>query len=197
MPVYDYDPPERFVVGAVGQPGARTFYLQARGQGRITTVVLEKFQVAVLADRLDELLDEVLRRSGGRAPVPAVAPAELADEDPLDLPIDEDFRVGTMALAWDPETSQVIIEAQEMVDEDEEYGEDDVAGPAGERREPAVLRVRISAAAARAFSRRALEIVAAGRPPCPLCGRPLDPQGHICVRLNGHHPGGMSGQGIA
>lgn len=193
MPVFDYDPPDRFVAGAVGQPGARAFFLQARGQGRITTVALEKFQVAVLADRLDELLDEVLRRSGGRAPVPAVAPAELADEDPLDMPIDEDFRVGTMALAWDPETSQVIIEAQEALDEDAE----DAAGPLDDQREPAVLRVRISAAAARAFSRRALEIVAAGRPPCPLCGRPLDPQGHICIRLNGHHPGGMSGQGTA
>ncbi|ADG88647.1 hypothetical protein TBS_09450 [Thermobispora bispora] len=184
MPVYDYDPPERFVVGAVGQPGARTFYLQARGQGRITTVVLEKFQVAVLADRLDELLDEVLRRSGGRAPIPALPPADLTDDEPLETPFDEDFRVGTMALGWDPETSQVIIEAQEAVDEDED-------DPTGERPEPAVLRVRISPAVARAFSRRALKVVAAGRPPCPLCGRPIDPHGHICVRLNGHHPGGL------
>jgi uncharacterized repeat protein (TIGR03847 family) len=186
MPVFDYDPPDRFVAGAVGQPGARAFFLQARGQGRVTTVALEKFQVAVLADRLDELLDEVLRRSGGRAPVPAMAPADLADEAPLDLPLDEDFRVGTMALAWDPETSQVIIEAQEAgeADEEDEPIDDD-------RPEPAVLRVRISPAAARAFSRRALDVVAAGRPPCPLCGQPLDPDGHICVRLNGHHPGGL------
>ncbi|GAA0374591.1 DUF3090 domain-containing protein [Microbispora corallina] len=191
MPVFDYDPPDRFVAGAVGQPGARTFFLQARGQGRITTVALEKFQVAVLADRLDELLDEVLRRSGGRAPVPAMAPAELADQGPLDLPLDEDFRVGTMALAWDPDTSQVIIEAQEAGEsDDDEEDEDDPL--ADDRPEPAVLRVRISAAAARAFSRRALEVVAAGRPPCPLCGRPLDPDGHICVRLNGHHPGGLT-----
>ncbi|WP_036318626.1 DUF3090 domain-containing protein [Microbispora sp. ATCC PTA-5024] len=191
MPVFDYDPPDRFVAGAVGQPGARTFFLQARGQGRITTVALEKFQVAVLADRLDELLDEVLRRSGGRAPVPAMAPAELADQGPLDLPLDEDFRVGTMALAWDPDTSQVIIEAQEAGEsDDDEEDEDDLL--ADDRPEPAVLRVRISAAAARAFSRRALEVVAAGRPPCPLCGRPLDPEGHICVRLNGHHPGGLT-----
>ncbi|ETK38066.1 hypothetical protein MPTA5024_00705 [Microbispora sp. ATCC PTA-5024] len=154
-------------------------------------MALEKFQVAVLADRLDELLDEVLRRSGGRAPVPAMAPAELADQGPLDLPLDEDFRVGTMALAWDPDTSQVIIEAQEAGEsDDDEEDEDDLL--ADDRPEPAVLRVRISAAAARAFSRRALEVVAAGRPPCPLCGRPLDPEGHICVRLNGHHPGGLT-----
>jgi uncharacterized repeat protein (TIGR03847 family) len=182
MPVFDYDPPDRFVAGAVGQPGSRAFFLQARAAGRITTVGLEKFQVAVLADRLDELLDEVLRRSGGRAPVPAMAPAELADKAPLDLPIDEDFRVGTMALAWDPETSQVVIEAQEATEDDEddeEFGGED-------RPEPAVLRVRISPGQARAFTKRALEIVAAGRPPCPLCGQPLDPEGHICVRLNGH-----------
>ncbi|WP_433423229.1 DUF3090 domain-containing protein [Microtetraspora malaysiensis] len=189
MPVFDYDPPDRFVAGAVGQPGARAFFLQARGQGRITTVALEKFQVAVLADRLDELLDEVLRRTGGRAPVPASAPVELADDAPLDLPIDEDFRVGTMALAWDPETSQVIIEAQEATAAEEE---DELLEPDELELEPAVLRVRISPAAARAFSRRALDLVAAGRPPCPLCGQPLEPEGHICVRLNGHHPGGMS-----
>ncbi|WP_067131712.1 DUF3090 domain-containing protein [Microtetraspora malaysiensis] len=191
MPVFDYDPPDRFVAGAVGQPGARAFFLQARGQGRMTTVALEKFQVAVLADRLDELLDEVLRRTGGRAPVPASAPVELADDAPLDLPIDEDFRVGTMALAWDPETSQVIIEAQEATaaeEEDELFEPDELELEL----EPAVLRVRISPAAARAFSRRALDLVAAGRPPCPLCGQPLEPEGHICVRLNGHHPGGMS-----
>ena len=101
MPVFDYDPPERFVAGAVGQPGARAFFLQARAEGRLTTVGLEKFQVAALADRLDELLDEVLRRSGGTAEVPAVAPPGLADNDPLEQPLDEDFRVGTMALAWD------------------------------------------------------------------------------------------------
>src|ERR1044072_9429910 len=94
MPVFDYDPPERFVAGAVGQPGSRTFFLQARGQGRLTTVALEKFQGAALADRLDELLDEVLRRGEGSVPVPAVAPAALADNAPLDVPISEDFRVG-------------------------------------------------------------------------------------------------------
>ncbi|MFD2351735.1 DUF3090 family protein [Nonomuraea ferruginea] len=102
----------------------------------------------------------------------------MADEGPLDVPVAEDFRVGTMALAWDPERSQVVIEAQEMVDEE------DLGAP-----EPAVLRVRISAGAARAFTRRALDIVAAGRPPCPLCGQPLDAEGHVCVRLNGYRGG--------
>lgn len=179
MPVFDYDPPERFVAGAVGQPGSRAFFLQARGQGRLTTVALEKFQVAALADRLDELLDEVLRRSGGTAEVPATAPAALTDNAPLDVPISEDFRVGTMALAWDSDTAQVVIEAQEAVAEEEEFGPSLFA-------EPAVLRVHISGGLARAFTKRALALVAAGRPPCPLCSQPLDAKGHICVRLNGY-----------
>lgn len=178
MPVFDYDPPERFVAGALGQPGARAFFLQARAEGRLTTVALEKLQVAALASRLDELLDEVLRRSGGAAHVPAIAPADLSDDAPLDAPLAEDFRVGTMALAWDPDTSQVVIEAQEVIDEE------DLEAP-----EPAMLRVRISAGAARAFTQRALKVVAAGRPPCPLCAQPLDAGGHVCVRLNGYRGG--------
>jgi uncharacterized repeat protein (TIGR03847 family) len=178
MPVFDYDPPERFVAGALGQPGARAFFLQARAEGRLTTVALEKVQVAALAGRLDELLDEVLLRSGGTAHIPAIAPADLADDGPLDLPLDQDFTVGTMTLAWDPEASQVVIEAQEVVDEE------DTAAP-----EPAMLRVRISAGTARAFTQRALRIVSAGRPPCPLCGQPLDAGGHVCVRLNGYRGG--------
>ncbi|MFB9677199.1 DUF3090 domain-containing protein [Streptosporangium vulgare] len=188
MPVFDYDPPERFVAGAVGQPGSRTFFLQARGQGRLTTVALEKFQVAALADRLDELLDEVLRRGEGTVPVPAVAPAALADNAPLDMPISEDFRVGVMALAWDPEAAQVVIEAKEAVPEDEEFEPSPLV-------EPTVLRVHISPGAARAFTKRAMALVAAGRPPCPLCAQPLDAEGHICVRLNGYRGSSASSAG--
>lgn len=181
--VFFYDPPERFVAGAVGQPGERTFFLQARGSGRITSVALEKFQVASLAQRLEELLDEVLRQSEDQAAVPAVAPSDLEDDEPLEQPVLEEFRVGTMALAWDPDQQRVIIEAQaaaeEDVDEDEiEPFSDDVEGPD-------VLRVSITPSNARAFAQRALKIVAAGRPPCPFCGQPLDPGGHICPRQNG------------
>ncbi|MFD0690394.1 DUF3090 domain-containing protein [Actinomadura fibrosa] len=180
MPVISYDLPDRFVAGAVGRPGDRAFYLQARSGRRVTSVGLEKFQVTLLAERLEELLDEVLRRSGGEAAVPAVAPSELRDDGPLDQPVEEEFKVGTMALAWDPDGEQVVIEAQEVGEgEDEaEVGEDDPA--------IAVLRVRISAAQARAFAERALKVVAAGRPPCPLCGLPLDTEGHVCPRQNGY-----------
>ncbi|MGA3152855.1 MAG: DUF3090 domain-containing protein [Streptosporangiaceae bacterium] len=184
MPVYSYDPPERFIAGTVGQPGERTFYLQASGGGRTTSVALEKMQVSQLAERLDELLDEVLRRSGGAAAVPAAAPVTLADDGPLELPLMEDFRVGAIALAWDHDGERVIIEAQEESEEPLEPLTDDV--PEGG---PAILRVRITAAAARAFSQRALQVVSQGRPQCPLCGLPLDPSGHVCPRQNGHRAG--------
>jgi uncharacterized repeat protein (TIGR03847 family) len=184
MPVYSYDPPERFVAGTVGQPGERTFYLQASGGGRTTSVALEKGQVSQLAERLDELLDEVLRRTAGSTGVPAAAPAALADDGPLEQPLMEDFRVGAIALAWDHEDERVIIEAQQETDEPIEPLTDDVPEDG-----PGVLRVRISAAAARAFSKRALQVVSQGRPPCPLCGLPLDPAGHVCPRQNGHRVG--------
>jgi len=99
MPVFFYDPPDRFVAGAVGQPGERVFYLQATSSGRVTSVALEKFQVSLLAERIDELLDEVLRRTSGSPEVPASAPTVLQDDAPLDLPLLEDFRVGAIALA--------------------------------------------------------------------------------------------------
>jgi uncharacterized repeat protein (TIGR03847 family) len=178
--VFDYDPPERFVAGTVGEPGSRTFFLQARSGTRVTSVALEKAQVSVLAERVEELLDEVLRVSGGTAPVPAVAPVDAEDSAPLDAPIEEEFRVGAMSLAWDPEAGRVVVEcfAEGVeVDEDETDADED---------DGSVLRVSLSGAAARAFTKRALAVVAAGRPPCPFCNGPLDSSGHICPRANGY-----------
>jgi uncharacterized repeat protein (TIGR03847 family) len=187
--VFDYDPPERFVAGTVGQPGSRTFFLQARTGTRLTSVALEKAQVSVLAERIDELLDEVLRRTGGSAPVPAIATADSEDNSPLDIPIEEEFRVGTMSLAWDGEVQRVVIEcfAEGTVTDDELEmgGADDEASP-DEIGDGAVLRVSLTGGAARAFAKRALAVVAAGRPPCPFCSGPLDPEGHICPRANGY-----------
>jgi uncharacterized repeat protein (TIGR03847 family) len=182
MPVYSYDPPERFIAGTVGQPGERTFYLQATMGTRITSVALEKGQVSQLAERLEELLDEVTRRTGLKSG--AQSDALEVDDGPLDLPLTEDFRVGAIALAWDHDGERVIIEAQEESEEPLEPLADDVPDDG-----PAVLRVRITAGAARAFSRRAIQVVLQGRPPCPLCGQPLDPSGHVCPRQNGHRVG--------
>ena len=213
-----FDPPDRFVAGTVGQPGNRTFFLQARRAGQVVSVVLEKVQVAVLAERLGVLLDELEAR-GIAQPTEIV----LADSSPLDEPINDAFRATTLTLGWDGDTEQILVEARaesddddddgddEEDDDDEDIAEDDpdvidlsevegIAGsPAGELlaafegidedevEGPDTLRVRLSIEVARAFVNRAVEVVAAGRLPCPLCGQPLDPQGHICPRRNGHY----------
>ncbi len=182
--VHGFDPPERFVTGTVGEPGARTFFLQARTGSRITSVSLEKQQVAALAERVDELLDEVMSNQAGELVVPAVAPLALDDSAPLEQPIEEEFRAGTMTLSWDPTDERVVIEvfpyseaavvAPDQVDEDFEEPEPEE-----------VFLVRVTAAAARSFVKRAEQVLEAGRPSCPFCGNPIDPAGHLCVRANG------------
>jgi uncharacterized repeat protein (TIGR03847 family) len=172
MTIHEFVEPERFVVGTVGPPGQRTFFLQARQGSRVTSVALEKTQVAVLAEGIDELLDTLLRRSGGELPVPALAPVDDQDLAPLDTPIEEEFRVSALSLMWDDEIDRVVIEARSG---DEEEDEDDD-----------VLRAVLTGATARAFAARAQTVVAAGRPPCPFCTLPLDPEGHICPRQNGY-----------
>ncbi|HEX7950537.1 MAG TPA: DUF3090 family protein [Candidatus Limnocylindrales bacterium] len=180
---YLFDPPERFVAGTVGQPGDRTFFLQARDGPRVVSVVMEKIQVAVLAERLGELVAELERRG---VPQAARGDAVIVDDSaPLDEPINEAFRAGSLTLGWDGGAGRVLVEARaqsedgEVIDPDEDDDEDDDG--------PDLLRVRISLDAARSFVARAGRVVAAGRPPCPLCGNPLDPQGHICPRQNGHY----------
>src|SRR5687767_5229762 len=111
MPVdHLFDPPDRFVTGTVGPPGQRTFFLQARTGNRLTSVSLEKQQVAVLAERIDQLLDEVMANATGGSVIPAVAPLGLDDSAPLEQPIEEEFRAGTMTLSWDPDDERVVIE---------------------------------------------------------------------------------------
>lgn len=190
--VHAFEPPERFVAGTVGEPGDRTFFLQARGGGRVVTVALEKVQVSLLAEKLEELLTEASRRFGVDLPEPAAPPG--SDNEPLDTPVDEEFRVGTLGLAFDVDTETVVIEAIEAGESDPEVdlGADDDDVPADdEDDEPDDdldrLRVRLTPAATRAFIDRARRVVAAGRPPCPLCGQPLDLKGHLCPRHNGYH----------
>ena len=191
--VFDYDPPDRFVAGTVGPAGQRTFFLQVRGvpsgaagAAHVVSVSLEKQQVAALAERVEELLDEVVRRSGGSAPVPAVAPAASDDLAPMDTPIEEEFKVGTMSLVWDGDRELVVIECFEVGEESEAAELEDIDPAEDENDTRTLLRVSLSGAGARAFAKRALALVAAGRPPCPFCANPLDPEGHICPRANGH-----------
>jgi len=190
--IYDYGLPDRFVAGTVGQPGNRTFFLQARRGSSLVSVVLEKVQVAVLAERLTLLLAEVARLG---VPVPeALAPAD-DDTAPLDEPLVEAFRVGTMTLAWNGDSDEIVVEARARIEIDEDGDEED--DEADEREEdleisdddpdgPDLVRVRLTPMRARAFAERALRTIAAGRPPCPVCGQPLDPAGHLCPRRNGY-----------
>lgn len=174
--VHVFDPPERFVAGTVGVPGERTFYLQATGAGRTVSVALEKAQVALLAEKVGELLEEVRRRG---IDVPIGAPRDLEDVAPLDTPIETEFRVAGLALGFEVGDSMVVIEAQaEGGAEPAELDDDTEEGPD-------TLRVRITPQVALAFAARASRVVDAGRPPCPLCGLPLDPGGHLCPRMNG------------
>ena len=183
--VYTFDSPDRFVAGTVGEPGGRTFFLQATKGGEVVSVVLEKTQVAVLADHLGELLSELERRGVEAAAGEATVVSADEDTGPLDEPLNEAFRAGSLTLGWDGDAERVLVEARaqtedgEGIDPDEDDDEDEDG--------PDLLRIRMTADAARSFVARAARIVAAGRPPCPLCGAPLDPQGHICPRRNGHY----------
>src|SRR5436190_20950646 len=112
--MFVFDPPDRFVAGTLGEPGSRTFFLQARRAGQVVSVVLEKVQVAVLAERLGVLLDELETR--GISPATGDAPT---DGDPLDEPIDEAFRATTLTLGWDGDSEQILVEAR-AEEEDEE-----------------------------------------------------------------------------
>jgi uncharacterized repeat protein (TIGR03847 family) len=176
-----FDPPDRFVAGTVGRPGDRTFFLQAREGERVVSVALEKVQVAVLAERLGLLLTELAER--GIAP--EVEEVTVPDDaGPLDEPLNEAFRAGALTLGWDGTSERILVEARAVGEDGEaiDPDEDDEADEDG----PDLLRVRITASAAKGFVERAVRVVSSGRPPCPLCGQPLDPQGHICPRRNGH-----------
>jgi len=213
--MFFFDPPDRFVAGTVGEPGQRTFFIQARKASQVISVVLEKVQVQVLAERLDQLLDELEERGV----TPPTADGVTPDVEPLDEPLVEAFRATTLTLGWDVDAERVLVEARaepieieietdegEPGSEDEEQTEaldeslaasilaafqpsenEDENEDEDEDDGPDVLRVRVTAAAARSFVERAAKIVASGRPPCPLCGQALDPQGHICARRNGHY----------
>ena len=195
--VYSFDLPDSFVCGTLGQPGQRTFYLQAVKAGRKVTVALEKAQVALLAERLAALL--LALRQGG---------IDIGDEfaartPELAQPVIEEFRVGTLTLGWDGDIERIVIEAREMGDADDEADEDDEAADADEgsavletavhdhdhdhdHDELDVVRVQLEPSAALEFATSAVAVVQAGRPPCPQCGAPLEPTGHFCPRRNGY-----------
>ncbi|MEQ6899706.1 DUF3090 domain-containing protein [Nocardioides sp. YIM 152588] len=172
--VHGFDSPQRFVAGTVGEPGQRAFFLQAREDARLVSVGLEKQQVAALAERVDELLDQVMAEATTQSVVPAMAPLGMVDDGPLDQPIDEEFRAGTMTLSWDPSDERVVIEVFRLGEDLEDETEPEE-----------MLVVRLEPGQARAFVQRAERVLEAGRPTCPFCGQPIDAEGHLCVRANG------------
>ena len=178
--VHEFDWPDRAVVGTIGPPGARTFYLQVRSGKQLVSIALEKQQSALLAEKIDEILDQLITVEGNRFSVPTSTPLELVDNDELES-VEEHFRTGAMSLGWDPTTAQVVIEAYPLSDADDE----DAAPDEDDADESEMLLVRLPVGTARAFAKRTLEVVGAGRPACPLCGYPIDADGHTCTAAEG------------
>lgn len=156
---FDIEDVDHLTTGTVGPPGQRIFFLQARQGTQVVSLRLEKTQVAALCRYLEAMLEDL----------PTAEPAP-ADMDLLE-PVAAEWVVGSLGVTYDEGDDRVILVAEELVEEGEE---------------PARARFRATREQVAALTRHGTEIVAAGRPPCPLCGAPLDPQGHMCVRLNGY-----------
>ena len=165
---YEFTNPDRFIAGTVGEPGGRAFYLQVRASSRLFSVAVEKAQVQALSARLEVMIAEIRKTD------PLLIIEKLPTDDaPLESPIDAEFQIGAMSLAWDDDSKLICVELFELEDDEEES-------------EGEVVAVNISIAMAAAFSLRSKAVVNAGRLPCPFCGIPIDPRGHLCPRANGY-----------
>jgi uncharacterized repeat protein (TIGR03847 family) len=179
---YELEGPDHFTAGAVGPPGQRVFYLQAREGDRLVTLKCEKEQVAALGEYLGGLL---ARLSG--APTPA------ADKRDLLQPVEAAWPVGSLGVGYDGDRDRIVVVANERVEgeeDDEEQDEEEIVEATAETEaaatEGASARFVITRAQAAAFVERAKALLKAGRPTCPMCGEPRDPAGHACPRSNGH-----------
>jgi uncharacterized repeat protein (TIGR03847 family) len=193
VPEIEFDPVDSIAAGAVGEPGQRAFYIQAEKDGQVLSVLVEKQQVAMLAERVRMLLDQVEAQFPGEGEDAAASLTPEAGEirgDPVPL-----FRALAIGIGFDPSRRLVVLELHErpIADEDEEDDEDGEDGAAfteteedEDEGEGYLARLYFTAAQARAMATRGTAAVERGRPPCPLCGGPLDPSGHVCPRLNGH-----------
>jgi uncharacterized repeat protein (TIGR03847 family) len=188
VPEIEFDPVDSIAAGAVGEPGHRAFYIQAEKDGQVLSVLVEKQQVAMLAERVQMLLDQVATQfpEAADVPVPLTPDAGELRGDPVPL-----FRAVAIGIGFDTSRQLVVLELHERPiaeDEDEEDDEPAETLPGGEVEEGEgyLARLYFTAAQARAMATRGTAAVERGRPPCPLCGGPLDPTGHVCPRLNGH-----------
>lgn len=155
--------PDRCVVGTIGEPGNRTFLIQVAQGSRLAAVAVEKQQAQLLGRRISEILDQLMAL--GEPVPPAFEPRDMG---PLDAPVEIDFRAGAIGLAWDANRTAAQIEL---------YPSDEA---------DALVQIWLTPAKAREFAGRAEQIVASGRPACPVCAQPLDARGHICPRGNGY-----------
>ena len=182
--IYNHEDATRFIVGTVGVPGERAFFIQASSVAGTTTVAVEKSQVAALTERLHELITEVRRNK--LASLDELDLPATIDNDNLEFPLDEEFRAGVMGISWDPQTQRVAIEIQsiadgeftELISDDEEL--------AGVEDPPDLLRLTLRLNQVKGFCNRAENVLQAGRSVCPFCGLPIDATGHLCPRANGY-----------
>ena len=177
--VYEFNPVERFVAGTVGAPGERTFFIQARTGPRVVSVVVDKSQVIALGERTKIMLREIKKSDPT-----VIIKSDQVDDAPLEQPIFEEFRAGVIAMAWDAQNAVIVYELREITSGEENSDEDVIF----DENELSVdlLRVHVSPPQAAAFSKRCLTLANAGRIPCPFCGIPIDPNGHLCPRSNGY-----------
>ena len=182
MPEINFDAVDAIAAGAVGEPGHRTFFIQATQGGQVLSVLVEKEQVAILSERMGHLLDQVAEQFPGEE-TPAEPGAGVLEGDPVPL-----FRALAIGIGFDPGRRMVVLELHERAVEEEDEDDDDEETPVvgAAEADSYLARFYLTLGQARAMASRGIEAVVAGRPPCPLCGGPLDPEGHVCPRLNGH-----------
>jgi uncharacterized repeat protein (TIGR03847 family) len=169
----------RFTVGTIGVPGDRTFFLQFRSANQVISASLEKSQVAALSERLNFMLREI------RATHPLLPrPTLTRDSLPLDTPVLDEFRIGSIAIFFDEESHRIQIDLRELNLNEGDDEDDEIDIPAFSDTE--MLRIFISTTQAVIFHDRAELVIAAGRQPCPFCGFPINPEGHLCARANGY-----------
>lgn len=166
--VYDLNPVDRITTDAIGEPGRRVFYLQARQGRRLVTLICEKEHIAALAIAIDQVL---LSLAEGDADA-VVEPDPILERGmDLELPLEPVFHAGRVNLGYDQVSQKLVVIAYELTDDEESAS---------------VARFWATPRQLRAFSTHAREVVAAGRPICAMCGEPIDPEGHFCPRRNGH-----------
>ena len=182
--IFDHEDATRFIVGTVGVPGERAFFVQASSAAGTTTVAVEKSQVAALAERLHELVTEVRRNK--LASLDELDLPATIDNDNLEFPLDEEFRAGVMGISWDPQTQRVAIEIQSISDGEFTELISDDGELAGVEDPPDLLRLTLRLNQVKGFCNRAENVLQAGRSVCPFCGLPIDTTGHLCPRANGY-----------